>query len=387
VAFLVVVVALGVLVHNRLTEEDHRPARRARRESVAVAQVQTGSIELRRTFSGTLEASASFVVAPKVSGRVERMHVDFSDTVTRDQVVAELDRAEYVQEHLRAKAALAAARAKVKSAEWALSTADRDLARVGALRKRSISSEAELDTVKAEQLARVAEREAAKAEVELAQANLEAARIRLGYTRITASWAEGSDERVVAERFVDDGDTVAANAPLLSIVQIQPLNAVIYVTEGDYGRIAVGQTVELGTDAYPGEMFRGTIRRISSVFRQASRQAKVELRVPNEDRRLKPGMFVRATVVLEHLDNVKIVPRQAVTKRNNEDGVFVVDEGKKTVSWLPVTVGITSGDRTQVIAEDLAGRVVTGGRQNIKDGSAVSIPDDEAPGPEAHDQP
>ncbi|NNG47675.1 MAG: biotin/lipoyl-binding protein, partial [Deltaproteobacteria bacterium] len=64
---------------------------------VEVAPIQRGPIELKRTFSGTLEPRAEFVVAPKVSGRVERLAVNLADTVKRGQVVAELDNDEYVQ--------------------------------------------------------------------------------------------------------------------------------------------------------------------------------------------------------------------------------------------------------------------------------------------------
>ena len=58
---------------------------------VAVAQIQRGPIVLQRTFSGELEALTEFVVAPKVSGRVERVLVNIADRVNRGQVVAELE--------------------------------------------------------------------------------------------------------------------------------------------------------------------------------------------------------------------------------------------------------------------------------------------------------
>jgi multidrug efflux pump subunit AcrA (membrane-fusion protein) len=64
---------------------------------VEVGQIHKGSIELRRTFSGSLEAGAEFVIAPKISGRVEKIYVDLGDVVERGQVVAELDNDEYLQ--------------------------------------------------------------------------------------------------------------------------------------------------------------------------------------------------------------------------------------------------------------------------------------------------
>jgi RND family efflux transporter MFP subunit len=104
---------------------------------------------------------------------------------------------------------------------------------------------------------------------------------------------------VVAERFVEEGDTVSANSPLLSVVELDPLQAVIHATERDYGRLTRGQDALLSTDAWPGEIFPARIERVAPVFQENTRQARVELRVENADHRLKPGMFIRATVVLE----------------------------------------------------------------------------------------
>ncbi len=80
---------------------------------VEVTQIQRGPIVLQRTFSGELEALAEFVVAPKVSGRVERVMVNIADTVKRGQIVAELDNDEYIQAVAQAQADLEVARAKL----------------------------------------------------------------------------------------------------------------------------------------------------------------------------------------------------------------------------------------------------------------------------------
>ena len=118
--------------------------------------------------------------------------------------------------------------------------------------------------------------EVTRAQVTRAQAELETARIRLGYTRVTADWGSGSEQRVVAERYVDEGETVSANAQLLRIVELDPIKVVFYVTERDYAQLAPGQAARLTTDAYPGETFNAGIVRISPVFRENTRQAQVE---------------------------------------------------------------------------------------------------------------
>ncbi len=376
----VVAVALvawfGWTVFDRIAETKNPAGRQKgpRAVPVEVAPIERGEIELRRTFSGTLEAAAKFVVAPKVSGRIERLTIDLSDAVSRGQVVAELDNAEYVQAVSQAEADLAVARANYSEAKSAAEIASRQLSRVKTLLDRGVASEAQFDTARAEELAKKSRLEVAGAQVTRAEAAVETARIRLGYTRITADWTGGNPQRIVAERFIDEGQTVSANTPLLAIVELDPVIGVIFVTEKDYSRLQAGQYVRLTTDAWPDTRFEGRISRISPIFRQATRQARVELVVDNPDHRLKPGMFVRATITLDRIADAVIVPREAITRRDDRTGVFVVADDGKTVSWREVRTGIREGDRLQVEGSDLAGRVVTLGQQLLDDGSTITIP-------------
>jgi RND family efflux transporter MFP subunit len=340
---------------------------------VDVARIQRGPIAMRRSFSGALEARAEFVVAPKVSGRVERLFVNLSDTVKRGQDVAELDNAEYVQAVAQARADLVVAKANLAMSKSALTIANRELERTKKLLKRGIASDSEFDAARADQLAKQAQLEVAEAQVTKAEASLETANIRLGYTKVTASWTGGDEYRVVAERYLDEGQTVAANAPLLLIVEFHPIIGVVFVTEKDYARLKPGQVVALTTDAYPGERFSGRIDRIAPVFRKTTRQARVEMTIENPHHRLKPGMFIRAEVIMERVPEATVIPEQALTTRNEKTGVFIVTEDGKSVVWREVQVGIREGEQVQVEGEGLSGRVVTLGQQLIDDGSAVTI--------------
>ena len=342
---------------------------------VEVGLIERGPITWRRTFSGTLEATVEFAVAPKIDGRIARLAVDLADPVQRGQIVAELDRDEYIQEVTQAQADLAVAQASLAEAISAQEIAQREMTRIETLRERGIASESQLDTAKANEQAKQAQLEVAKALVTRAKAAVEAARIRLGYTTVAAEWNGGDDQRVVSARFVDEGDMVSANTPLLSIVELDPITGVLFITEKDYARLRPGHEVQLVTDAYAGEEFAGRVTRIAPVFSRTSRQARVELIVDNADHRLKPGMFIRATIALETVDEATIVPEQALTTRGDQTGVFLVNHDL-TVSWRPVTVGLREGERVQVHGEGLTGRVVTLGQQLIDHGSRVTIPED-----------
>ena len=334
VAGFIVLSALVTLawgVYQKLNSQHAREGKHREKlpVPVEVALVERGSIEQLRSFTGTLEARSEFIVAPKIAGRIELLKVDLADSVNRRQVVAVLDDAESVQAVARAAADLDVEKALHVEALGLLKIAERELKRLEKIQARGDVSEAQLDITRSELVAKQALIDVTRARIARAEADLEAARIRLGYTQVRADWQGGSERRVVAQRFVDAGETVAANAPLLRIVELNPITAVFFVTERDYSKLSVGQLASLGTDAFPGETFEGSVQRIAPVFSESTRQARVELLVSNPELRLKPGMFVRASVKLARVEDAIIIPVQALTQRNDQQGVFVVDRYKR----------------------------------------------------------
>jgi RND family efflux transporter MFP subunit len=379
ITLLILLVAsalLGWFIFQRLAETDPKskqPAKATAPVPVEVAPVEQGRIQRQRFFSGTLQAQTEIVLSPKISGRIEQLDVDVADVVSRAQVVARLDDDEYVQVVRQAEAELAVAKANLAEAESLLKIAQRELERTDKLRQRGVSSETQLDAARADQLVKQAHVTVTKAQVIQAEAALESARIRLGYTVVTAGWRGGSEQRVVAERYVDEGETVSANTPLLRIVELDPISVVFFVAERDYALLKQGQSASLTTDAYPDNSFFGEIKRISPVFRESTRQARVELQVDNDQFRLKPGMFVRVMVILEQAEAVTIVPEYSLATRGEQSGVFIVSAEGDAVIWRPVTVGIQQGSRVQVIGESISGRVVVLGQHLLDNGSAIGI--------------
>ncbi len=379
VVSLLIAAALGWFLFEQLDGQNRAPVRGKRPVKavpVEVAPVQRGPMKLERTFSGALQAKAQFVVAPKISGRIERIYVNLADTVERGQVVAELDNDEYVQTVAQARANLEVAKANVGGAKSALEIATRELERTQRLRERGIASESQFDIAQAKHLDKKSQLEVTKALVNRAESALRSANIRLGYTKVTAGWSDASEQRIVAERYVDEGETVSANAPLLRIVEIDPVIAVVFVTERDYALLSTNQPAVLRTDAYPRQRFEGRIVRIAPIFREATRQARVELTVANKELLLKPGMFIRASVVLDQVDDATHVPEQALTTRDGQNGIFVVNADGRSVAWRKVEAGIRDSGRVQVSGEGVSGKVVTLGQHLLKDGSAIIIADE-----------
>ncbi|MGD8963201.1 MAG: hypothetical protein PVH43_11835, partial [Desulfobacterales bacterium] len=99
----------------------------------------------------------------------------------------------------------------------------------------------------------------------------------------------------------------------------------------------------------------------------------IEMTIKNPQHQLKPGMFIRATVILAQETDATIVPEQALTIRDDKSGVFIVSEDGRSVNWRAVKAGIREKGRVQVTGNGLSGRVVILGQQMLDDGSLIKI--------------
>ena len=265
-------------------------------------------------------------------------------------------------------------------------TRQREYERTQALREKKIASESELDAAQAALDTGASKLKVATAQVAQKEAALKTAQVRLGYTSICASW-EGSGKRVVGEKYVDEGAMLSANAPIVSVLEIDTLLAVMHVIERDYSRVGIGQEVALSTDAFPGRTFPGRILRIAPLLREESRQARVEVEVDNRDMLLKPGMFVRAEVEFTRRESATVVPEAALETRDGKLGVFVADLSRKIAVFTPVKLGISDPPVVEILEPaDLSGSVVTLGKHLLQDGGKITVPET-PPAPQAAGSP
>lgn len=216
----------------------------------------------------------------------------------------------------------------------------------------------------------------AEAQVANREAALETAKVRLSYTKIIAAWETGSDVRYVEERFVDEGGLLSVNTPIISIIEIQPITAVIYATDKEYFRIKVGQSVTVNPGVFSGKKFQGKVVRLAPLLKETSRQARVKVDIENEEGLLKPGMFVNAEIEFGRRENAKIVPFSAIVSRGNSQGTFLVDRENKKANFKPVKIGIIEGGRAEIIEPlDISGSVVVLGQHLLQDGMGIILPE------------
>ncbi|MHC4539502.1 MAG: efflux RND transporter periplasmic adaptor subunit [Planctomycetota bacterium] len=378
---ILLILAIGGMagwgLYQRLTGSD--VAQKLGRSGVAVA-VETGPIGKGPiydvgVFTGSLEPKSQFIVAPKVAGWLRELLVDVGDTVTRNQIIAVLDDEEFAQEVEQARAELQVAKANAANCASDLDIAKREYERAKALREKQIASASELDVSEAAFNACETRHKVSLAQVTQKEAALKTALVRLSYTKVQAFWEEGDQTRVVGERFVDEGSLLQMNQPIVSILQNNPLTAVVHVIERDYPKVTIGQQAIVTTDAYPGTTFAGGITRIAPLLKESSRQARVEVEVPNAELMLRPGMFVRARVEFARHENATLVPLAALVRRNDREGIFIADLQNRKAHFVAVTTGIISDELVEIIEPEISGLAVTMGNHLLEDGSDITIPE------------
>ncbi len=340
-----------------------------------------------------------------MSGYLERIDVHIGDIVKQGQVIAQVDRTDFLQKVREIEAKVAQAKAQlseletgtrieelrqaeeaVKQAQSRFENAKIQRERIEALYKREVISKKERDiadmdfTVAEAQLAssqqnlkllregaRQEVREGSQAKLREMEAILEQERTRLQNAKIVAPF-----RGEVSRKYMDAGALVSPSTPLVSLVHTETLKIVANVLEKDIPLLKAGMKAKIRTESYPGRVFEGRVEKINSALDLSTRTLQAEVYIHNADRSLKPGMFASVEVVLLEKPQTLVIPREAILEAKNEMSVFVV-EGKQAVR-RPITIGYEQDHMVEVLKGLNQGdQVIIKGQQLIKEGSAVRV--------------
>jgi RND family efflux transporter MFP subunit len=342
--------------------------------AVETAQVTRATLRDAIQFTGSLDSPSRVEVAAKVSGRLQRILVQVGQTVQRGQLLAELEDEEYRQALEQARAEEAVARANLEAADIGVQAAERELERVRSLQDKQIASDMELDSSRT-QLARArVQVSVAASQLRQKQVAVEAAQLRLSHTRLLADWGQDGRPRVVGERLTEPGTLLQAGSPVLSLLELDPLEARLRVAETIYPRLRPGLEARVSAAVYPGRKFAGTLSAVAPFLDRSTGQADAWVQIRNADGALKPGMAVQVELEFGRRENVPAVPSAALVNRGEVQGVFEVQPEASTVRFVPVRTGAAEGGLVEILEPALRGPVVVLGHHLLQDGSAVILP-------------
>jgi len=358
--------------------------------------VQTDTVrreEVKRTVnvSGTLAAENEVTVSSQAEGVVSRILADLGDRVSAGQILVELDR-EKLQYNLdQQRAALARALARygasepgklppteqtpdVKRAAAELNSARQNFERSSELNKRQLVPKQTLDDAESALRAKQAGYDLALQNVKNMAADIDAANAaaKLAERQLRDASIRAPFDGHVQRRIVSLGELVKTQMPVMSIVRVDPLKVIAEIPEGLAPFVQAGQPVELQVDAYPDRMFTGKVSRISPAVNAQTRAFPFEALVPNGDRLLKPGTFVKVKLTTDHIEPMLTLPYAALQYRYGVNRVFVINGDKLGIREL--SVGERLGDRIEVTAGVKAGeRVAVTDVDSLADGQAVAV--------------
>lgn len=282
---------------------------------------------------GTLRAQDDAIIAAQVAGQIETTRVDLGDRVTAGQELALIDTASY--EALARQSAANLARVQAAAANAA-----QNLKRIQELRRDNIASTSELDLA-------VAESDQARAEVKSVEAADAVARLNLDRSRVRAPF-----DGVVAERILSAGAYAAIGTPIVRLVKADPLRLRLEVPEREAPAVRAGQTVRVTVEG-DTNVYTGQLTRIAPALQEANRMLTVEADVPAQGG-LRPGLFVRAHIVVNESEPAVSVPADALTTFAGLEKIITVKDGKaveravttgrRGADWVEIVSGLAAGE-------------------------------------------
>ena len=270
------------------------------------ADVTRGDITQTVTANGQITPVKTVTVGSQVSGMITKLMADYNSQVTNGQIIAQLDPSTYQQ-------LLVQAEADLSNAQAVLSLAEINFRRAKELQEAAANPRAELESAEAAL-------KQAQATVKSREAALNKAKVDLERTTIYSPI-----DGLVISRAVDVGQTVAAslNAPTLFTIakDLREMRIEASVSEADVGGVAEGQSVRFTVDAFPNNVFNGSVSQLR--YEPRTNQNVVSyitvVDVRNDDLKLRPGMTANASIVTAEREDVIRVPNAALRFRPPED--------------------------------------------------------------------
>lgn len=326
---------------------------------VEVSAAEARAIELARPVevTGTTEPVRAANLGPQLTARIERVMVEEGEEVGERQPLVRLDMRE-----ARLRAAQASAQALSTEAEAQLAVSEHE-------RFAPLADQGTISPQRAEQLQQ--RRKALEQAADAARAAVQQARADVNQAVVRAPFAG-----VVSKVFVETGEiaTMVPPSPLVRLVDLSQVDVRIAVHERDLARIEEGDSVTARITSQEREL-EGTITYIRPEVDPRTRAAEVVVRLPNEDGRLRAGLFTEISIQPSRTRDAIVVPRSAVGQAGDDRFVYVLKGGE--VERRVVTVAPVDDDRLEVREGLEAGaRVVADGLSRLADGAKVRVRDE-----------
>jgi RND family efflux transporter MFP subunit len=294
---------------------------------------------------GTVQALQDAVVYARTSGYVKTFTVDIGDHVKAGQVLATLDTPEVDQELRAAQAATVQARANIEQAKTQRELASTESTRYQTLAGSGVVSQQDMEEHRASFDARTANLQATEAARGSALANLQRLRELKGFATVVAPF-----DGVITSRSVELGQLVASGTgqALFRVANTSVVRVFVNVPQSYASAVRVGSDATVMLRELPSRPFVGQVSRSSGALDQATRTLLTEIRIPNPDGALLPGMYAQLTLAVSRTDAPLMIRPSSMVADASGTRVAVVEHG--AIHWRPVRIDSDLGDQVSVLS-------------------------------------
>ncbi len=261
-------------------------------ESVSSVVVREENWQIDLPAIGSISAVQGVTLAPDLPGTVREIAFESGATVAQGDVLLRLD--------------TSSEEAQLRAVEAQVELASINLTRVRRLSQDRMIPDSELD--------------AAEAARKQSQANADAIRAAIAKKTIRAPFAGR-----LGIRLVHLGQYLDAGKPIVSLQALEPVYVDFSLPQQELARLQVGMPVRVTTDAYPGRTFEGRLSAINPELDASTRSVGLQATFANPDQVLRPGMYVRAQVLLPEAQTVLVIPATSVLSAPYGDSVYVIE--------------------------------------------------------------
>ncbi|MDS1029801.1 efflux RND transporter periplasmic adaptor subunit [Bacillota bacterium LX-D] len=316
--------------------------------------------------SGEIKALTEVSVAPKVGGKIKALYVKVGDKVHAGQVLFELEATDAQNAVKQAEAAVAVNQANLLKAQRGVIDAKLNYSRSKELYENQALSKAEYDQAESQLLNAQASLKMAEAQVAQSQAAVNSAQDSYQNAIVTAP---GSG--VVAAVDAEVGEITSSQAAPIKIVQIAETKVQVNVSENVISAMKVGTKVPVTVESL-NKKITGTIISVAPQADESTHAFAVEIKLPNQDGKLKPGMIARLTLQTGVIKGALVLPTDALLERDGMNYVFLLEKGK--AKEISVKVGMSSGKLTEIKQGLKKGQtVIVKGNRLVADGQKVKV--------------
>jgi RND family efflux transporter MFP subunit len=339
VTILIIAIIVVILFYNKSKNMAKSQSDILSATTVSVAKVERMHLAATQSIVGTISANNDVSIISETQGKVTAVFAEIGQHLAAGSAIVQVD------DELK--------KANFITAETNYEKAKKDLERFETLYKQNSATDQQL--------------EGARLSAKSAEAQYIIARRQYNDTKISTPITG-----IVTSRPVDVGTYIAPGMLVANVVDISSLKVRLSVAERDAFRIKVGENVEVSTDVYPGIIFKGHVKSISSKADDAHLYP-VEVAFPNTQQHpLKAGMFGRVAFTSGTNGEALTIPREALVGSMKEPKVYVVE------GTLARLRNIVAGDEVGTSITVLLGLqegevIVTNGQNNLKDSTVVAI--------------